>query len=235
MQGPGRPRVPLQRRREFWRFVRAGEVVEEAAAHAGVSENSGRRWFREAGGVIPASVRARSSAGSSSGLCARLSLAERKDRLRTIGRRMGESDRPPAQSACVDHQPRAAPRPRQAGGYRASFAQAEADARAERPKCRSLLGVPGLRGQVQDRLDREYGVRKARDRPSLVPAHGRPGARMPNASSSRCVACGRVSAPTRAMDWYRRALEAGDSSTQSRRKLRKSLGLHSSRPGSKAG
>src|SRR5581483_8791714 len=37
--------------REFWWSVRAGCRVEEAAAKVGVSEEVGRRWFRDGGGM----------------------------------------------------------------------------------------------------------------------------------------------------------------------------------------
>jgi IS30 family transposase len=49
-------------RREFFRLVRAGISVEDAAACLGFGCTSGRRWFRTFGGVIP-SVAAEPAAG----------------------------------------------------------------------------------------------------------------------------------------------------------------------------
>jgi transposase len=47
--------VELQQyRRKFWRaVVRDGLSTVGAARQAGVSEQVGRRWFREGGGVTP--------------------------------------------------------------------------------------------------------------------------------------------------------------------------------------
>ena len=44
----------LQRR--FWLEVRGGELREEAAVRVGLDGYTGRRWFAQAGGVIPAFV-----------------------------------------------------------------------------------------------------------------------------------------------------------------------------------
>jgi IS30 family transposase len=49
----GRPRVPGERARAFWRAWKAGAPLAEAVACAGVSETTGRKWIAEAGGVIP--------------------------------------------------------------------------------------------------------------------------------------------------------------------------------------
>ncbi len=45
-----------QERRRFWELVRAGAVRTDAAVAVGVAEQSGRRWFGQAGGVLPANV-----------------------------------------------------------------------------------------------------------------------------------------------------------------------------------
>jgi IS30 family transposase len=42
-------------RLRFWDGVRAGGSVAEAAALAGVSHTAAKGWFRDAGGVMPAS------------------------------------------------------------------------------------------------------------------------------------------------------------------------------------
>ena len=47
----GRPRLPLEWERQFWKQIRAGLLIEEAAAATGVGVTVGRRWFGHAGGV----------------------------------------------------------------------------------------------------------------------------------------------------------------------------------------
>src|SRR5260370_29660823 len=43
-------------RRQFWLLVRGGLVRTEAATTLGLNEDTGKEWFRQAGGVIPAFV-----------------------------------------------------------------------------------------------------------------------------------------------------------------------------------
>src|SRR6476620_2231803 len=43
-------------RRAFWRVIRDGSGVEEAAAAAGVASRTGFKWLREAGGMPPLSL-----------------------------------------------------------------------------------------------------------------------------------------------------------------------------------
>jgi hypothetical protein len=77
----------------FWEHVRRGLFPGEAGVAVGVSEGTGRCWFREAGGVKP-----RSSKSNMLGPRPRLTLAERveiqagvhaQESLRSIGRRLG--------------------------------------------------------------------------------------------------------------------------------------------------
>ena len=51
-----KPLMPYEVRRRFWQQVRAGLLVEHAAAGVGVSGSWGRRVFAEAGGVNPVPV-----------------------------------------------------------------------------------------------------------------------------------------------------------------------------------
>ncbi len=51
MAGRGRPRVPRQVEREFWRKVALGLATEEAAAAVGVSRETRQRWFHDGGGM----------------------------------------------------------------------------------------------------------------------------------------------------------------------------------------
>jgi hypothetical protein len=41
-------------RRQFWLLVRAGVLHRQAAAALGLNRDTGREWFRQAGGVVPA-------------------------------------------------------------------------------------------------------------------------------------------------------------------------------------
>src|SRR5258708_35014541 len=59
---PGRPPVAgRDERRRFWAAIVAGMTREDAAVGAGVPQAVGPRWFRRAGGMPPAMLRARSS------------------------------------------------------------------------------------------------------------------------------------------------------------------------------
>src|SRR5687767_5322293 len=49
----GRPRLPVEVEYGFWGGVRAGLLVEDAAAAVGVSCSQARTWFRQRGGVMP--------------------------------------------------------------------------------------------------------------------------------------------------------------------------------------
>src|SRR6266567_3813789 len=64
------PRRDLQR--QFWLLLRAGQPRTEAAIALGLNQVTGTRWFRQAGGVVPAYVNAQPSKRY-------LSLAERED------------------------------------------------------------------------------------------------------------------------------------------------------------
>ena len=50
----GRPALPRELQRRFWLMMRTGVVLDDAAATVGVSKAVAWRWFREAGGVLPA-------------------------------------------------------------------------------------------------------------------------------------------------------------------------------------
>jgi transposase len=86
---PGWQRDQLGR---FWRQIASGATTEEAAIAAGVSVPVGTRWFREAGGMCPASLAPTSDRY--------LSLAEREEianwrargsGVREIARHLGRS------------------------------------------------------------------------------------------------------------------------------------------------
>ncbi len=142
----GRPRVPVDVQRCFWRLIRdEGLVPGEAAGGLGVAEHTGRRWFREAGGVIPSIV------DQPSGY--RLSFAEREEiahlnsaghGVNEIARRLGRD------KATISRELRRESIGRH--GYRASVAQTEADKAARRPKQAKLARNLPLRGEVVRRL-----------------------------------------------------------------------------------
>jgi len=50
--------MPKEIERGFWRLIAAGRSTERAALEAGVSVNTGRRWFAECGGMAPMSLTA---------------------------------------------------------------------------------------------------------------------------------------------------------------------------------
>ena len=57
MHSPGRPQPSHEVLREFWQFVAAGAVTEDAGAQVGVSAAAAFRWFRHAGGMTPISLK----------------------------------------------------------------------------------------------------------------------------------------------------------------------------------
>jgi IS30 family transposase len=147
---PGRPRLPAGLEYAFWAGVRAGRSREDAAAAAGVSHSKADRWFRERGGVMPAS-----SAGSRT---RSLGSAEREQigllraggaGVRAIARAIG---RDPATISRELWRLGPDPAGKQARVYRASTAQEHADARARRPKASKLASNVALRREVQRRL-----------------------------------------------------------------------------------
>jgi transposase, IS30 family len=133
----------------FWEAVGRGVPVEEACQVAGVSEGTGKRWFRDAGGVIgnaPQQVTGRF-----------LSFVEREEimvglaeglSIRQVAERLGRS--PSTISREIDRNPDSR------GKYRAVLAEQNARARARRPKVAKLAGNPELRAWVAERLRRRW-------------------------------------------------------------------------------
>jgi IS30 family transposase len=150
MARPGRPDLPVEVQRRYWRLIRDQRLAPlEAARLLGVGDNTGYRWFRKAGGVIPSLVAEPSGH--------RLSFAEREEiaclreaglGVREIARRLGRHP------ATISRELRRFPVPPcgRKKPYRASVAQADADRRARRPKRAKLAADLRLRREVQDRL-----------------------------------------------------------------------------------
>lgn len=143
-----RPRIRIDVQRQFWRQIRAGDSVVDAAAVASVSVTAGKRWFRHAGGVIPSLVNEPSGC--------RLSFAEREEitclaaqgkGVRAIARELARDP------ATISRELR---RVRPGRPYRASVAQASADEAACRPKPSKLATNLPLRREVQKRLKKNH-------------------------------------------------------------------------------
>jgi len=151
-------------RREFWRRIRAGRLRTEAAVELGLDEGTGKRWFVQAGGVVPAYVRAQSGGRY-------LSFAEREEIFAGVER--GDSIRLIAKSLSrapstvlrelrrnMRHRYRTHRRLEYSSGrppthpwdYRPSLAQKRADNLASRPKPAKLAINPQLRELVQAKL-----------------------------------------------------------------------------------
>jgi len=143
-----RPLVPVEVSKRFWEGVRQGLCVDDASAVAGVSQATGWRWFGSRGGVLPSC----SSTAEPSGL--RLSFAEREEiaclvaaghSARSIARELGRAPSTITRELSLRRGPD--------GRYRASTAQAAADASARRPKPAKLAINARLRVEVQARLE----------------------------------------------------------------------------------
>ncbi len=139
-----------QYRRAFWRGVRDGLSTVAASRAAGVSEDVGRRWFRECGGVSPVDL------GEPAGRY--LSLAEREEISRGLAadwslRKIAAALSRPASTVSREiarYRTGLPGRP-----YRAVAAQRAAEARARRPKARKLEHAP-LRERVQAWLEQKW-------------------------------------------------------------------------------
>lgn len=153
MAGKGRPTRPREVEREFWRQIRTGLGIEDAAAAAGVSKNLAGRWYRHGGGMPTLSL------AEPSGRYLR--IAEREEiaiglaageSRRAIARRLGR-----APSTISREILRNGPRDNRTNHlrldrYRAISAQLRADKAARRPKPGKLVLHPPLREYVQARL-----------------------------------------------------------------------------------
>jgi IS30 family transposase len=146
----GRPTIRVEVQQRYWSLIRAGEVPGDAADAVGVSRTVAWRWFRKAGGVMPPEVPVLAQGQKSF----RLSFAEREeiacrhaagDSVSAIARALGR----PASTISRELIRGTV---RRKSGYRATVAQAAADARARRPKTALLAAHGRLREHVQQRL-----------------------------------------------------------------------------------
>jgi IS30 family transposase len=153
LRSPGRPGVARREdRRRFWTAIAAGQSSEDAALGAGVSPAVGARWFREAGGMPPATLAP--AAKSPSGR--HLSFADREEIAlgRAQGRGVREIARRLERSASTISRELRRNAATRGGGldYRATTAQWHAERAARRPKPAKLAVNAVLRSYVQDRL-----------------------------------------------------------------------------------
>ena len=166
MPVPGRHLPPRRdQQRMFWRLLRAEVPVEEAAGRVGISVTSGRRWFRQAGGMPPLSLqeptrgrflgihdREKIHAGVNQGLSVTAIAASIDRHPSTVSRELKRNMR-------HDYTRRpgspGSPRTRD-WDYSPHIAQKRADANSARPKPAKLAGNDRLREEVQDRLEQEH-------------------------------------------------------------------------------
>jgi IS30 family transposase len=153
LRSPGRPGVAQrENRRRFWAAIAAGSSSEAAAVAAGVSPAVGGRWFREAGGMPPATL-APSSKPSSGRY---LSFADREEIaiLRAQGHGVREIARRLRRAASTISRELRRNAATRGGGlaYRGTTAQWHAERAARRPKPARLAVNTALRTYVQDRL-----------------------------------------------------------------------------------
>ena len=161
------PHLPLRsQQRMFWRQIRAGASIPDAAHGAGITADSGWRWFRKAGGMSPLSLleplpRSRF-----------LDIVEREqilvgitanDSIRTIAATLGRQPSTISRELTANmrhkytHKPGTPGRPRALPwDYSPHLAQARAEKNAARPKTAKLAANEQLCGEVQDQLEEEH-------------------------------------------------------------------------------
>jgi IS30 family transposase len=128
----------------FWELVAAGYPVRPACGLAGVSHETGRGWFREAGGVMSNAPR---SLGERY-----LSLAEREEISRGVVAERSFAEIARGLGRSTSTVSREVSRNGGRVGYRAVAADTAAWARARRPKPAKLVLDPGLRERVETLL-----------------------------------------------------------------------------------
>ena len=147
MAGRGRPRLPRQVERNFWRKVALGLSTEDAAAAVGVSRDVGWRWFREGGGM--ATLELTEPTGRYLSMAEREEIAVLRGQVsgREIARRLKRSP------ATISRELRRNATGGEPARYRATVAQAEADRRARRPKTAKLAACQPLHDYVAGKLE----------------------------------------------------------------------------------
>lgn len=147
----GRVGYPLSIRRAFWRSVAAGLSTEAAAAVVGVSFDTGRVWFANAGGMSPVELAEPSGRYLSADERETIGLeAAAGAGVRAIARLLG---RDPSTVSRELRRNVSVKRPR---AYRPRLAQHKAEQRARRPKPSKIASNPALRERVQQDLLEQF-------------------------------------------------------------------------------
>jgi transposase, IS30 family len=167
-----RPPAARELQRLFWLAVRSGLVPGAAAVSVGMSEDTGRRWFREAGGMPSVSLDEASVPSRYLTLLDRIGVfvgllmgnpygviaAELRRPTSTVTRELDRHKVRPLR-------PRAEPVGREtirpgrtatALNYCPLIAQAQAEAGRRRPKAGRFASSPRLRDEVQERLTKRH-------------------------------------------------------------------------------
>ena len=151
---------------QFWLLVRDGASREEAATRVGYNRAAGLRWFRQAGGVVPAYVTAKRTDRFLTFFEREEIFAgvERGDSIRLIARSLGRAPSTVQRElrSNMTHQLYRARHHRLAHGpavrtpwnYRPSRAQARAERLRRRPKPAKLTTNLELKDLVQAKLTR---------------------------------------------------------------------------------
>ncbi len=146
MEGRGRPRVPRQIERKFWREVALGLSTEAAASAVGVSRELGWRWFRDGGGMPTLELSEPTGRYLAMAEREEISVLRAQVGVREIARRLGRSP------STISRELRRNTRGGSPTRYRATVAQAEADRRARRPKEAKLAAHEPLHDYVAGKL-----------------------------------------------------------------------------------
>ncbi len=148
--------------RHFWSLIREGALREEAGAKLGYNRTTAQKWFRQAGGVVPAYVTKQSSRRFLSVPEREEILAgvERGDSIRLIARSLGRAPSTVWRELRVNTwhqryrpQRRYGPPVKEPCRYRPSQAQARAERNRRRPKPSKLATNLELRALVQTKLE----------------------------------------------------------------------------------
>jgi transposase len=141
------PRLPREWERRFWRLIKDEWSTEAAAEAVGVSCQTGRRWFRHAGGMTPLDLA--EPVGRYLSFLERELIALARAAglsMREIARQLG---RAPSTISRELKRNMATAWPVE---YKATVAQSKADERARRPKLSKLVRDLTLHDYVQSKL-----------------------------------------------------------------------------------
>ena len=137
----------------YWQLIQSGTGTVEACKIVGIGRKTGYRWRAENGGLPPARVAESSRSSRYLSLLERQRIATlHRDGLgvRAIAARLGRSP------STVSRELQRNMRPHDNGHYDGDLAHVRARERARRPRRGRLLAEPGLRAEVQAKLELEW-------------------------------------------------------------------------------